>query len=162
GIGNAVFRSTNGGGSWSMLSGIAGASVIRVHPMIPTTIYAGTSSGIVRSMTGGDSWSPLGNAGLPASVLVNALVIDPTTPTTLYASVFQVGIYKSTDDGATWVLKRPEPFNHQRLAIDPVSPATLYAAGGQLLVTRDGGGNWRSLGGACLDALFFETVVVDP
>jgi hypothetical protein len=46
--------------------------------------------------------------GLPPKALTS-IVVDPKSPKnarTLYAGVFEEGVYKSTDDGQTWVLKR--------------------------------------------------------
>jgi len=40
-----VFRSTDGGGSWSMLRGGMSANVVNalvIDPEMPTTLYAGT------------------------------------------------------------------------------------------------------------------------
>ncbi len=47
-------------------------------------------------------WHSLAN-GLPSNVDVEAVVINPATPSTLYAGTFGEGLYRSTDNGATWL-----------------------------------------------------------
>jgi hypothetical protein len=75
---------------------------------------------------GGGIWAPA-NTGLP-SVFVRSLVIDPQTPSTIYAGT-SGGVFKSTNGGGNWV-----PANGGlvvlavlTLAMDPHNPATLYA-----------------------------------
>ena len=63
--------------------------------------------GVCVSRDFGASWQPEAS-GLPPRP-VTGIVIDPATPVrnrTLYAGVFLEGVYKSADDGRTWVLKR--------------------------------------------------------
>ena len=51
---------------------------------MPSTLYAGTAGGgVFKSTDAGGTWSAL-NTGL-TDLAVNALAIDPLTPTTLYA-----------------------------------------------------------------------------
>jgi hypothetical protein len=60
---------------------------------------------------------------------VQALAINPTTPTTLYAGTGDGGVFKSTDGGATWTANSTGLTNLdvQALAINPTMPTTLYA-----------------------------------
>jgi hypothetical protein len=44
-----------------------------------------------------DSWTSIG----PWGAFVNALVVDPLTPTTLYAGASRGGAFKSSDSGGT-------------------------------------------------------------
>ena len=128
-----IFKSTNGGGSWSLTNvGLSAmpASILLIDPSNPSTQYAGThSNGLFKSTDGGGSWNP-SNSGLPSSWWVDALVIDPSNPATLYAvNSYSYGVYKSTDGGGSW-----KPFNTgltstysaNSLVIDPSNPATLY------------------------------------
>ena len=79
------------------------------------------------------------------------LVIDPVTPTTLYA-VSVTGLAKSLDSGNTWEALTTPCNGVAQLAIDPAHPDTLYAAGpyavpGDCLALKstDGGRTWSSL-----------------
>ena len=103
---NDVFRSTDGGTSWThVVSGLPGRDVngLEIHPTDPNTVFAalaGTSgTSVYYTTNGGTSWSARGT-GLPS---YSALVVrfDPIDPTTLYCGT-DVGVYRSTDSGATW------------------------------------------------------------
>lgn len=53
------------------------------------------------------TWKPLTQNGLPATPALS-VVIDPQSPPgnrTLYAALWEQGVYKSDDDGKTWVKK---------------------------------------------------------
>ncbi len=78
---------------------------------------------------------------------VSALVIDPKTPSTLYAGTEFGGVFRSTDAGSTW---RGAPGAYptlreqvRALALDPATPSTVYAATdsgpGGVFKSTDGG-----------------------
>ena len=61
-------------------------------------MIAGT---VFKSTDGGGIWAPA-NTGLP-SVFVQSLVIDPSTPSTIYAGHQRLSrVFKSTDGGGNW------------------------------------------------------------
>jgi hypothetical protein len=136
--GTGVLKSTDGGVTWSAPGPAKiSISVLIVDPWTPTTLYAavgewicaspdGATSvpGVYKSTDSGASWNITGLAGIH----VNALVIDPTTPTTLYAAAEWAGVLKSTDGGDSWARTVSGPFMTQSLAIDPLTPTTIYAA----------------------------------
>ncbi|HEV8672533.1 MAG TPA: hypothetical protein VGX21_00690, partial [Methylomirabilota bacterium] len=59
---------------------------------------------------------------------VIALVIDPTTPSTLYAGTRGGGAFKSTNGGGSWsaVNAGLTDLRVAALAFDPVTPGTVY------------------------------------
>jgi len=89
-----VFKSTNGGESWSAANtGLINTYVyaLAIDPKTPTTLYAGTyGGGVFKSTNGGESWSAV-NTGL-ISTYISDLEIDPKTPTILYAGTFGGGV----------------------------------------------------------------------
>jgi photosystem II stability/assembly factor-like uncharacterized protein len=88
--GGGVFKSTDGGTSWSAVNtGLTSPTVqaLALDPTTPTTLYAGTWGGVFKSTDGGGSWSSASTGltcgGFPCGV--SALALDPQTPTTVYA-----------------------------------------------------------------------------
>jgi photosystem II stability/assembly factor-like uncharacterized protein len=174
-----VYKSVDGGAAWALgNSGLnAAPAAVVVDPQTTTTLYvaafakdAGQLGGVYKSTDGGASWTRTSN-GLPFNpplqIGFSTLVIDPHSPSILYAGGAQnEGVYKTTDGGASWVpinfgLSSTSVLIHG-LAIDPVTPTTLYAVTDNIVFkTVDGGGSWaplNSLGGA----LFFNEAAVDP
>src|SRR5512146_2696672 len=87
----------------------------------PTTLYAGTvGHGAFKSINGGNTWSEI-NTGL-MNHFVQALAVDPVTPTILYAGT-NGGVFKSMNGGENWSeanISLTTPYI-QALAIDPVT-----------------------------------------
>lgn len=101
------------------------------------------NTNLIKSSDSGSNWAS-SNVGL-GTLRVNRLIVDPSTPSTVYA--LSAGLYKSTDSGGTWTLLPTGSNAIGALAIDPQSPATLYAGtvlNSQLAVIKstDGGANW--------------------
>ncbi len=88
---------------------------------------------------GTNVWTSLG----PEGGSIERLVVDPQSPSTLYA-VAGGGVFKTADGGRTW--SRLPITNVRALAIDPQNPSTLYAVAGNLgLKSTDGGLSWTEL-----------------
>ena len=79
---------------------------------------------------------------------VQALAIDPSAGSTLYAGTNGSGVFKSTDGGDNWTAvnngELPSDANVQALAIDPLDTNVIYAGTelDGLFVGLNGGGNW--------------------
>src|ERR1019366_3882972 len=94
-----------------------------VHPLQSTP----GARPLWKSADSGATWAPIDD--LPFA-MVQALVVDPSNPNTLYAATSDLGIFKRVDGGATWTRSNSgiAGTNIQTLAIDPAHPRTLYAA----------------------------------
>jgi photosystem II stability/assembly factor-like uncharacterized protein len=163
--GNGVFKSADGGASWSSASdGLPGPFVINLvmNPQNTNTLYALMNGfGVYKTTDGGTNWNPA-RSGLPCCFGVDllelpTLVIDPQHPDTLYTAPSYSGVYKTTDGGASWVAVNsglPGNSDTTSLAIDPQNPNTLYALSGlgthyeTVFKTTDGGASWRAVGSA--------------
>ena len=68
----------------------------------------------------------------PRGGSINALAIDPATPTILYAGTDGDGVFKSTNGGENWNAVNTGLTNTNvfALAIDPKTPTIVYAATG--------------------------------
>ena len=89
------------------------------------------------------AWTPIGINNSQ----VNAIVIDPITPGTIYAGTTS-GIFKSTDNGASWTKNNAgmDKLYVRSLAIDPASPSTIYAGtdNGDVYKSTDGARSWHA------------------
>ncbi|GEM_PF-1686129 len=127
-----VFKSTNGGVNWIPANtGLTDMNIqaLAIDPSNPSTLYAGSGSGLFKSTNGGGSWSPLTSGLASNNIDITELAIDPKTPATLYAGTLSNGVFKSIDGGGSWL-----PINSGLtispvggLVIDPSNPTTLYA-----------------------------------
>jgi photosystem II stability/assembly factor-like uncharacterized protein len=69
--------------------------------------FSGYGGGVAVSDDGGLTWTERGS-GIPAHSICTNILIDtssPVTSRTLYVSVFDKGVYQSTDGGKNWVLQ---------------------------------------------------------
>jgi hypothetical protein len=83
-----------------------------------------------------------------SSCRIDALVLDPTSPTTFYAGTPARGVFKTTDGGTSWsAVNTGLPYRSvQSLAIDPQTPTTLYAGTyGGVFKSTDGAGSWNAM-----------------
>src|SRR2546423_12308312 len=81
----ALFKTTDAGGTWRMVSSIGSVITLAIDPGNSSTLYAATLQGVLKSTNAGASWIDV-SKGLPDG-LVTRLAIDPVTPSTLYAIV---------------------------------------------------------------------------
>jgi photosystem II stability/assembly factor-like uncharacterized protein len=184
---HGVYRSTDGGASWSWAgSGIPASSVdqslfvntLAVDPLIPGTIYAGTGAqglmargnGVFKTTNGGASWKSAGLGG--GFSRVDILAIDPQHTSTVYARAVTWPpdpngccgwLFKTTNGGASWTAANSGLPNYvTALAIDPENPGTLYA-GSRAGVFRsiDGGANWNAVNDG-LTSLSVTSLAINP
>jgi len=161
-----AFKSTDGGASWSAInSGLTGQLVfgLAIDSTTPSTVYAATlDDGVFKTIDGGANWSAANNGLSLSDDGYWAVVIDPTSPSTLYVGASS-GVYKSTDGAASWSALTGLPGNVGSLAIDPQTPSTLYA-GTQLngvFKSTDGAASWNEINTGLTD-IHVSSVAVDP
>jgi hypothetical protein len=158
-----VYKSMNGGGSWSHSnSGLTDNWVpaLAIDPLTPATIYAG-AGGVYKSTNGGESWSNTG----PKYHAILALAIDPAAPATIYAGTNNDGVYKNINGGTNWSWTGPTIAGINALAIDPFTPSTVYAGGGGVYKSTDNGNSWTPsnnglFGPTCAPSV--KSLVIDP
>jgi Leucine-rich repeat (LRR) protein len=99
------------------------------------------------SVAASDEWVGHG----PPGGIVNTIAIDPSSPSTAYAGTSYGGVFKSTDNGASWSTSNNGLAVRliNALAIDPANPSTIYAGTysqaleqPSLFKSTDGGASW--------------------
>ena len=123
--GNGVYRSTDGGKTWTHLGLAATRHIgrIRVHPRDPDVAYVAAlghlwaptaDRGVYKTTDGGRTWTKVLYVDTLTGVV--DLAMDPSNPDVLYGAAYQrlrrawgfngggprSGIYKTTDGGRTW------------------------------------------------------------
>src|SRR5262249_14287941 len=107
------------------------------------------------------------------------LTVDPVTPSALYAVTPIDGIFKSTDEGGSWISIKgrqdagPADFI-RALAVDRVIPSTIYAGGplwgpgpslfeeSVIYKSTDGGQNWREVRTGIPAGASVTSLAIDP
>ena len=138
--GDRLYKSTNGGGSWTaMNSGIVDCtlvSAIVIDPFNTSTVYAGCGSfssfggSIHKTTNGGTSWSPVNN-GVSPNFAITGMVADRTNASTVYASTAGGGVLKTINGGTNWnkAINGLGRSDIQALTADPTNSSILYAGG---------------------------------
>ena len=167
-MGNGIYKSTDAGKTWTNMglqeTGRIGRII--VHPANPDIVFAcalGRATGpqqergVFRTLDGGQHWERVLFAG--ENVGCSGLSMDPHSPHTLYAGMWQVemhtwgefsggpgsGIYVSRDGGTKWIHLEEHGLPHAPVgkidvAVAPTNSRRVFA----LIQTKDQGSLWRS------------------
>ncbi len=158
GTGSGIWKSTDGGVTWTSLSksarglptGILGKIGLAVSPAKPSRLWAiieHDSGGVYRSDDAGASWSYINNDRKlrQRAWYYSNLAADPKDTNIVYA--LNVGFYRSRDGGKTFreFLNVPHSDNHD-LWIAPNDPMRMVEANdGGATVSTNGGRTWTDL-----------------
>lgn len=187
----AVFKSIDGGSTWSKPARASSTEALPVNqlaidPQNPDTLYgavgtqnygygpAGLNGGVLKSTDGGVAWSAA-RSGLPSTIAVSTLAIDPQASHTLYAGTgrdlyyllpdsISGGVFKSTDGGGSWNASSfGLPLDTiASLFTDPNISGTVYAlTGSGVFKTTDGGLSWAAANTG-LPTTGVTALVMDP
>jgi photosystem II stability/assembly factor-like uncharacterized protein len=154
--GAGIFRSRDGGNSWTRLTGSGlpegdwGRTAVAVSPdgkRIYALIDDGKKSGLYRSDDGGDSWT-LKNSD--ARITSRAwyfgnITVDPQNPDVFY--VPNVALYRSEDGGQTISIVRGAPGgdDYHQLWVDSKNPSRIILATDQgTTISVDRGRTWST------------------
>ena len=177
-----LWKSTNGGITFESVfnnGGTLSVGAVALSPDNQDIVYVGTGEGaprnsisygdgIYKSTDGGRTWK---NVGLKDSERFSRIVVDPKTPSVVFAAAMghafgpntERGVYRSSDAGATWkrVLYVNDLTGASDVAVDPQDPRIVYAGmyeylrkpwhfssggpGSGLYRSSDGGETWTKL-----------------
>jgi hypothetical protein len=142
GPGSALFKSTDGGETWTKVTGTGfptgplGRISVDVYRQSGNIVYATVEApaparvAAAGGAAGGAAAAPTPMTNQPAGQAPGA-----------------TGIYRSMDGGATWSKMsstNPRPMYFSKLRIDPVNPDRVYMGGVGLHLSVDGGKNFET------------------
>ena len=157
GEGSGLYRSTDGGETWVMLTGEEGeaeglpdgrlgkirVSVSAAQRDLVYAIVEADKGGVFRSTDGGDTWRTVNSdrSLRQRAWYYSQITADPVEPDTVY--VMNVGFHKSIDGGKSFSrIRVPHSDNHD-LWIDPLDNERMINSNdGGANVSYDGGRSW--------------------
>jgi photosystem II stability/assembly factor-like uncharacterized protein len=154
GPGSGLYKSIDGGGTWTRFeghglpSGIIGRIGISVSGANSNRIYAMVESkegGLYRSDDGGDTWIRINEDGRlrQRAWYFTHIFADPRLADTVY--VLNTGVFRSVDGGRTFDLLPAPHGDHHGLWIDPDNPQRLINGNdGGATVSTDAGKTWST------------------
>jgi uncharacterized protein (TIGR03437 family) len=132
----ALFRTTNGGQSWTQLTVVPPSQTLSAVTGIAIapngTVIAASNNGLLISTDGGNTWTTGATSGVQGVLGSTSLAVAPGSPFTLYL-LNAPGLERSTDGGQTFtvVLPTTETANSSQtiglVAVDPRNAGTVYA-----------------------------------
>ena len=196
--GDGVYKSTDGGKTWKNigLKSTQAIARIRIHPTNPDIVYVSVlghpygpneDRGVFKTTDGGATWKKVLYKSDRAGT--EDLVIDPTNPDIIYASIWQVyrtpykmwggggacGLFKSTDGGNSWTELTTNPgmpkgpVGKIGVTVSPVNPKRVWAIveanDGGLYRSDDAGATWKMVNNERKlrqRAFYYSRIVADP
>jgi photosystem II stability/assembly factor-like uncharacterized protein len=166
--GGGVWKTTNGGTSWSdITSSIPVTSIadIAIDAINTNNIYIATgdgygyeatwqadndfwggvySAGVLKSTDGGTTWNATGLSYLQSNnEIIQRLLISPSNPSMLLAAT-RSGIYRTADGGVSWTVVDPD--HCYDMEFNTADANIVYAGGNQdILKSTDAGATWTVL-----------------
>ena len=159
-FGNGMFRTTDGGRTWSALSGFKEPKVMALASAHDGTVYAGTElSAIYRSDDRGETWYPLHTLNTlpsaktwsfpprPETHHVQSILPSLARRDRLHVAIEAGAFVHSDDDGVTWCDRvSSSPRDTHSLAVHPQDPTRLHSAAGDgYFESVDDGDSWRRI-----------------
>ncbi|MGJ3235446.1 T9SS type A sorting domain-containing protein [Marivirga sp.] len=132
--GNGIYKSTDRGESWELLTSTISnndylsVNRIAVDPANEDIVVIATNTGVFKSTDGGQSWNKKYTPSNNGSV--QDLQVDPNDFNIQYAGVNSLGIIKSTNGGETWSVSSSGIAEGVRyeIAVAPSNPEIVYTS----------------------------------
>jgi photosystem II stability/assembly factor-like uncharacterized protein len=137
-----LFRSTDGGRSWTQAA-LVNQDAMNLARVSGKTVWAAGHGVLARSSDGGSVWKDVQPRGLPASLDVHGFAVDPDSGR-LWAAVAGEGLYRSDDDGTSFSLVTRD-VGAGVMGLEVLPGGRMLAADMQqqaLLSSEDGGKTW--------------------
>lgn len=154
--GGGLWKTTNGGTSWSLMNtdylAAIGISDVAIDPNNPNILYIATgdgnaadtySIGVWKSTDGGTTWFATGlNWQVTQTRTTTRLLIHPTNGNILHCATSN-GIWRTTDGGTNWTQSQAGDF--KEIKYKPGDTNTIYACGSTFWRSTNAGVNWTQV-----------------
>jgi regulation of enolase protein 1 (concanavalin A-like superfamily) len=158
GVGGGIWKTTNGGASWSPLDdfmAVLSVASLAINPVTPSVMYAGTGEGylngdsirgdgIFKSTDSGTTWTQLPSTANSSFRQVNRLAVSPNGGVLLAAT--RSGLFRSTNAGVSFT---PVAVSEAAdVDFHPTNGLKAIASGwGSVSYSVDGGVTWQGATG---------------
>ncbi len=152
---SGIFKSTDNAVSWTAkTSGIGNTKIysMAIDNLDPSQLYAttfiassGDTGGVLRSSDSGNSWKQAGLSGYS----IYTVAVNIANSDTLYAGVFNTGLFRSDNRGGSWGPSENGMSNVgvSSVLVRPNSPNNIFTATSTVLQTTNRGENWSAVAG---------------
>ena len=148
-----VSKTTDSGINWTVTTLVTPSTGIAMHPITPAVVYA-AADGVYRSADGGTTWTAL----FTSTFSILDVLVNPVSPSHLYATGADGTLWKSSDGGTSWdsmslastlgVAEFPRGIQSGRLAYDSRAGIMYVALGSYgLIASDDDGATWSKVSG---------------
>lgn len=155
---SGIYRSTDGGDTWTRLAGglpeppvevgRIGIAISASDPQVVVASYsdpAGFAMGFYRSTDGGDTWTLLPRDPLDGDSSFawwfGRVWVDPTDPLAVWVAGLQ--LHRSDDGGGSWSVAGGMHVDHHAMCFDPADADVIWEGNdGGLYRSDDGGASW--------------------
>jgi hypothetical protein len=166
---HGLWRSTDDGAAWSEVDSGNDVFDVKWKPDDPNTVYAskgvnpflpaGADEGVRISTDGGLTFVPAGTGQPSGGIGKTKLAVSAASPDVVYAHYVDIntfgtlGIYRSTDAGATWSVRSTTNIGgaqgwYDLVAVADPDDADVLITGGQVLHrSTDGGATYAAISG---------------
>ncbi|MFC2116266.1 hypothetical protein ACFLTU_07305 [Bacteroidota bacterium] len=187
-----AYRSLDRGQTWDLIGSYRGLTSTHIcglgfDPTNASVIFIGSEHGLFRSADTGSTFNNVINGGYITDIMVAPS--DSSVAYAAYHSKYNLSdgkVYKSTDNGLTWMkisVDLPNGLHILKLLVKPDNPDTLYllsgitayASGPQAVYrSNDGGIHWMQIGASLgevkdiqmdksnFSTLYLSTYLVEP
>ncbi len=174
----AIYRTQDGGESWTRVLDLPNASAVEICESDPQVVYAASLSGFYRSDDGGLTWALEGGSGDlgqtegalwgppdAAAGFPIDMQCDLSDPMRIFVNNYGGGNFLSENGGQTWVNASQGytgALMHQ-VVVAPENPAKIYAsARSGIFISENGGQTWSGMSTGVARALEAYAIALNP
>jgi PKD repeat protein len=150
---DGIYRTTNGGTSWTLVKNNIRAFDIEFHPTTPSIVYAATNGAFIKSTDSGVTWTDM-TSGIVTNGQRTAIEVTANAPDNVYCLTTESqdykALFKSTNKGVSFtntnvtVSIGAQAWWDLVFKVSPTNQNTIYIGGVWMNRSDDGGATWNN------------------